>query len=249
MKIELCIPAFNEERVIAEAVHAVLEVFRKVGKEVVLTVVDNASTDRTASIVKGIDGVRVVSIPLRGKGAAVVAAARRSEADIFGFLDADLSVDPNEVLSLLPLLERKECDIVIGSRLMDSRIVDRGKFRTFSSRVFNRIRKMLVGIAVEDTQCGLKLMNARGRKVLAACEETGWFFDIEFLALAERAGMRIREVPVHWHEHRFPDRVSKLHHVRDSVEALRTMLRIRRRILRATDSFRRSGAEADIPPR
>jgi glycosyltransferase involved in cell wall biosynthesis len=249
MRIELCIPAFNEERVIAEAVRAALGVFRKVGKEVVLTVVDNASTDRTASIAKGIEGVRVMSIPVRGKGAAVVAAARRSDADIFGFLDADLSVDPSEVIALLPLLECKECDIVIGSRLMDSGIVDRGKFRTFSSRVFNRIRKMLVGVAAKDTQCGLKLMNVRGREVLAACGETGWFFDIEFLARAERAGLSIREVPVHWQEHRFPERTSKLHHVRDSMEALRTMLRIRRRLMRGEDSSRHSGAEADIPPR
>ena len=249
MRIELCIPAYNEERVIAEAVQAVLRVFRKAGKEIVLTVVDNASTDKTASIAKGIEGVRVLSIPVRGKGAAVIAAARRSDADIFGFLDADLSVDPDEVLSLLPLLERNECDIVIGSRLMDESIVDRGTFRTFSSRVFNRIRKMIVGVAAKDTQCGLKLMNARGRGVLAECGETGWFFDIEFLARAERAGLSIREVPVHWHEHRFPERVSKLNHARDTVEALRTMFRIRRRVLHKVDSSRRSGAEVDIPPR
>src|SRR3989344_1159508 len=155
MRIELCIPAFNEERVIAEAARAVLRVLRRLGKEVAVTVVDNASTDGTADIAKGIEGVSVVSIPVRGKGAAVIAAARRSEADMFGFLDADLSVDPEEIPALLPLLERSECDIVIGSRLIDGGIVNRGKFRTFSSRVFNMIRKMLVGGGGKDTQGGL----------------------------------------------------------------------------------------------
>jgi len=249
MSIELCIPAFNEERVISEAARAVLRVLRRLGKEVAVTVVDNASTDRTADIAKEIEGVRVLSISVRGKGAAVIMAARRSEADMFGFLDADLSVDPEEIPALLPLLERNECDIVIGSRLIDGGIVDRGKFRTFSSRVFNMIRKMLVGVAAKDTQCGLKLMNARGRKILAECAETGWFFDIEFLARAERAGLSIREVPVHWHEHRFPERMSKLNYARDSIEALRAMLRIRRRVMQEADSSRRSGAEVDIPPR
>ncbi len=229
-KIEICIPAFNEEQVIAESVNAVLRVFREAKRDVLITVADNASTDRTASIAGGIPRVSVLPVPVRGKGAAVIAAVRRSEADLFGFMDADLSVNPKEIISFLTPLEGNECDIVIGSRLLDSTIVDRGMFRTFLSKTFNFLRRMIVGVNVEDTQCGLKVMNARGREILAECAETGWFFDMEFLARAERAGLHIREVPIHWDEQRFPGRDSKLNLLRDSIGAFRAMFRIRRAI-------------------
>ncbi len=228
MKIEICIPAFNEERIIAESSSAVVRVLRKMGKEALVTVVDNDSTDKTASIAKGVGGVSVLSIPVRGKGAAVSAAARQSRADIFGFIDADLSADPRDIIPFLSLVETKVCDIAIGSRLLNTGTVNRGMFRTLSSRMFNVCRKIIVGISVEDTQCGLKIMNARAREILASCAETGWFLDIEFLARAERAGLRIREVPVHWNEHRFKDRKSKLVLFRDSIGALQAMLRIRK---------------------
>ena len=229
-KIEICIPAFNEEDIIGTALDILMRLFRDAGKNATLIVSDNASTDRTAEIARSIEGVSVISIPRRGKGAAVTAAARGSKADIFGFLDADLSADPKDILKLIPLLERDECDVVIGSRLMDSTIVDRGLFRTLSSRAFNIARKMIVGVNAKDTQCGLKLMNARGKDILARCVEEGWFFDIEFLARAEQARLRIREVPIRWQEHRFPGRRSKLHPMRDSIGVIRALFRIRRRI-------------------
>ncbi|MDO8553008.1 MAG: glycosyltransferase [bacterium] len=228
MAIEICIPAYNEERIIAESAGAVLRVLQKTGEDVAVIVADNDSTDGTASAAKGIPGVSVLSIPIRGKGAAVAAAARHSGADFFGFIDADLSADPEDILNLLPLVEKSGFDIAIGSRLIETTMVKRGAFRTLSSKAFNILRKMIVGVrSVEDTQCGLKIMNARGRKILAGCTEKGWFLDMEFLARAERAGLSIKEVPVHWNEHRFEDRKSKLVLLRDSVGALRAMFRIR----------------------
>jgi len=229
MSIELCIPAYNEEGIIAEAARAVLQVFRGAGKEALVTVADNASTDGTVRAAKSVPGVSVLSVPVRGKGAAVIVTAQNSKADMFGFIDADLSADPEDIIPLLSLVEEGECDIAVGSRLIDAAAVNRGAFRTVSSRVFNMLRKSILGIGVEDTQCGLKLMNARGRAVLAACKETGWFFDIEFLFRAERAGLRICEVPVHWNEHHFADRASKLRLLRDGFGALAAMMRIRRR--------------------
>lgn len=229
-KIEICIPAFNEERIIAEAVHAISAVLESARRKAQITVSDNDSNDKTAAIARAIPNVAVISIRTRGKGAAITAAARRSTADIFGFIDADLSANPEDIIPLLSLVEQGDCDIAIGSRLMDTAMIDRGIFRTLLSRAFNVARKTLVGVAAMDTQCGLKVMNARGREVLADCKEEGWFLDIEFLARAERVRLSIREVPIHWKEKRFADRKSKLSPFRDSIGAFRAMLRIRRRI-------------------
>lgn len=230
MRIDICIPAHNEARIIEEAVASVRTALERFS-DVRITVVDNASTDATAERAKEA-GARVLSIPIKGKGAAVVAAAKESDADMFVFIDADLSADPEDIAPLVETVLRGECDIAIGSRLMDTDIVERAFFRTLSSHLFNLARRTLIGIRAQDSQCGLKVMNRKGTALLAACRETGWFFDIEFLARAEKNGLIIKEVPVHWDEHRFPDRQSKLRMTRDGFAAFTAMMRIRGQLMR-----------------
>ena len=228
MRIDICIPAYNEEPIIERAVVAVRNTLAPF-PDARVVVAANGCTDETEAKAKA-SGAAVMRVATRGKGAAVIAAAKESTADIFGFIDADLSADPQDIPTLLQPLIREECDIVIGSRLTDETTVRRAYFRTASSRLFNALRRMLIGVHVTDSQCGLKLMDPKGRAVLARCTETGWFFDMEFLARAERAGLRVRELRVHWDEHRFPERVSKLNMFRDGFGALRAMLRIQRKL-------------------
>lgn len=228
MKIDICIPAYNEEAVIAEAVQTVKEALMLLPGEKRIIVADNGSTDRTATAATEAGAV-VWSQSERGKGAALIDAAIRSDADIFGFIDADLSADPKNFLDLWRLLEGG-ADLAVGSRLLDEKGVQRGFLRALSSKGFNMLRKLLLGIKVEDTQCGLKLMNSRGKAVLRECQERGWFFDMELLALAEREGLMVKETAVRWEEFRFTGRSSKLRLLRDGVGALLAMLRIRRRL-------------------
>ena len=237
MMLELCIPAYNEAAIIREAVSRVAEALESAGiREWRIVVVDNASTDDTSEQVRALAHPRisVLRIEEKGKGAALRAAARvREDADArtrFGFIDADLSADPADIALLLAPLARDEADVVIGSRLLDAALVRRGFLRSVSSRLFNAFRRALLGIRVVDSQCGLKVMNAEGRAVLRSCSEPGWFLDLEFLAKAERAGLRIRELPVHWDESRFKERSSKLRVFRDGLGALSAMRRIRARL-------------------
>jgi len=231
MKIDLCIPAFNEEAIIAEVTRELSRVLSNIPEtNFVITVANNKSTDHTALRARETPGVCVLEVPIRGKGAAVIAAARASTAEVFGFIDADLSADPRDISTLLAPLRSGEYDIAIGSRLVDTSVVKRESLRTFGSRMFNLLRKIALGISVQDTQCGLKFMNVRGKNVLALCKETGWFFDMEFLARAERANLSIIELPIRWDEHRFADRKSKLNLIRDGFATLGALLRIRRNI-------------------
>jgi len=78
-------------------------------------VAENGSTDDTAGIVEraSLPGVRLLRVAGKGKGLAIREAARASEADAFGFIDADLSADP---AAIAPMLERlaSDADLVIG---------------------------------------------------------------------------------------------------------------------------------------
>lgn len=230
MRIDVCVPAHNEERIIGETIRKLRQELAELPHDTQIIVVANGSSDATESIARS-SGVRVISRLTPGKGGAITAAAKESDADIFVFIDADLSADPNDIKAVLSPVLSDDCDIAIGSRLVNVEIVERSRVRTGTSQVFNLLQRILLGIPAKDTQCGLKCMNAQARRLLAQCEENGWFLDLELLARAHKAGMRISEIPVHWDEHRYPNRKSKLRLLRDGFGALAAMIRIRRRLV------------------
>lgn len=230
MKVELCVPAYNEAETILRALSILQEALPK-NIPVEIVVAENGSTDGTADLVEGagLQNVRVLRVQGKGKGLAIRAAAQQSEADIFGFIDADLSADPSVIPHLIKLVAEGS-DIAIGSRMLNSDLVNRGTLRTLSSRAFNIFARVILGVDCSDTQCGLKFMNVKARQLMARVEETGWFFDLELLALGSANGMRIEEHPVAWEEFRFPERQSKLRVMTDGIQAIRSMVEIRRRI-------------------
>lgn len=229
-KFELCVPAYNEAAIIAETVTLLISILdSRPDWEWRITVADNGSTDGTREKVEALrhPRVRVRPITEKGKGGAVVAVARESDADIFGFVDADLSADPHSILPFVAKIERGEHDAVIGSRLLNPSQVSRGRLRKFLSWCFNSLRKVLLDIDVKDSQCPLKIMNARAAAVLASCTEKTWFFDIEFLARMRRQELSFSEEPISWEEERYAGRKTKIRFFRDAVGAIAALFRIR----------------------
>lgn len=237
MKLVVAVPAYNEAPIIGATLSTLREALDRIeGLESHIVVADNGSTDDTSGAVTraNVHGSSVLLVPVRGKGAAVRHAAARVPHDTwYGFVDADLSSDPAAIAECLAHLSRG-ADIVIGSRLLNTKLVHRGYLRTLSSRAFNRIRRALLPLpSVRDTQCGFKFMNQRGREALLACREDGWFFDLELLAHAQQRGLTVIELPVAWEEQRYAGRRAKLSLLRDGFGALAAMVRIRRRLARA----------------
>ena len=114
-------------------------------------------------------------------------------------MDVDLSTDLAALLPLVAPLISGHSDLAIGTRLArDSRVV-RGTKRELISRTYNLILRGTLAARFSDAQCGFKAIRADvAQRLLPLVEDTGWFFDTELLVLAERAGLRIHEVPVDW---------------------------------------------------
>jgi len=228
-EINICIPAFNEEKVILQTIDALLH-FCDLYPNYIwkVTVIDNGSTDATFDVVASINDARVHVLrqPIKGKGAAVSLAAKKCTSQILVYIDADLSADPEQILLLLRVVE-SGADIAVGSRLIATDKVRRSFWRTTTAHVFKLYAEILVPVPVTDSQCGLKIMNKKGVEILASCVDRGWFFDREFLAKAHKRNLHIVEVPIAWEEFRYPNRKSKLHIFKAGIESLSSLVRIR----------------------
>src|ERR1700736_1330566 len=202
--LDIVIPVYNEERDLPGSVRRLHQFLAtEVPYPSRITVADNASTDSTLAVAQELaeelQDVDVVHLDAKGRGGALYTAWMASEAGVVAYMDVDLSTDLSALMPLVAPLISGHSDVAIGSRLAASSRVVRGPKREFVSRSYNLILRGVLGARFSDAQCGFKAVRADvARQLLPLVADTGWFFDTELLVIAERAGLRIHEVPVDW---------------------------------------------------
>ncbi|MEU1301789.1 glycosyltransferase [Streptomyces shenzhenensis] len=228
--LDVVIPVYNEEKDLGPCVLRLHEhLTRTFPYAFRITIADNASTDSTPQVAAGLAArlPEVVDFRLeqKGRGRALRAVWSASDAPVLAYMDVDLSTDLNALLPLVAPLISGHSDLAIGSRLSRSSRVVRGAKREFISRSYNLILRGSLQARFSDAQCGFKAIRRDvAQALLPLVEDTGWFFDTEMLVLAERAGLRIHEVPVDWVDD--PD--STVHIVRTATDDLKGVWRVGR---------------------
>jgi putative flippase GtrA len=203
-QVEIVVPVKDEEADLAPSVrrlHAFLA--GRFPFTAHVTIADNGSTDRTWDIATGLEaelaGVSAVRLAEPGRGRALRSIWSASECDVLAYMDVDLSTDLNALLPLVAPLMSGHSDVAIGTRLARGSRVIRGPRREVLSRGYNLLLHATLGAGFSDAQCGFKAIRRdQARALLPRTKDGGWFFDTELLVLAERAGLRIHEVPVDW---------------------------------------------------
>jgi dolichyl-phosphate beta-glucosyltransferase len=241
--LSVIVPAYNEERWIAQAVETLHERLAPFGRPYEIIVVDNASEDGTVQAMgRLLDGDRVRLLRNevnRGKGFSV----RRGMLDARGELRLMCDADCGPSLASLPrmLAAAEHADVVAGSRVAAGAQVDRQQ--PFRRRLvgwpFIAMTRTLMREPTHDVYCGFKLWRARAAEAAFSCQQLeGWVFDAEVLALARRLGFRVSEVGVAW-----ADRpASKLSITRVLVPAVRELLAARRNVRAQTLRSRKESA-------
>ena len=226
--LEVVIPVYNEERVLARSV---LRLHRFLAQEFpyswTITIADNASVDATpevaAALARDLPNLNVIRVEQQGRGRALRAAWSHSHAGVVAYMDADLSTDLRGLLPLVAPLLSGHSEIATGSRLLRGARVHRGFKRELISRSYNRLLHSVLHARFSDAQCGFKAVRADTLgDLLPMIQNESWFFDTELLIVAQRRGLRIHEVPVDWIED--PD--SSVQILATALEDLRGVARL-----------------------
>jgi len=211
VKVLIVIPTYNEADNLANIIDAILALDID---NLEILVVDDASPDRTGEIAEQLvrhHPSRVHVLHRKGKrglGMAYVAGFRwalRHKAYYVIQMDADFSHSPAYIPQFLSLMD--EFDVVIGSRYVAGGKIDErwSWWRWLLSWWANSVWvRMILGIKTRDATAGFKCWRASALQTvpLEKIRSNGYIFQVEMTYLAERMGLRINEIPIHFEDRR-----------------------------------------------
>lgn len=163
-----------------------------------------------------------------GKGSGVIIGWENSNADILTYMDVDLSIKLDDFRNLIGGIE-DGFDICVGSRYLKGSKVKRSLKRKVASFVYHKILlKLFLNVKFTDGQCGFKaITKTAAQKVLPLVRDRRWFFESEMMYLAEKVGLKIKEIPVTWEETDLQSSI-KLHKVIPEFIKKIILLRLRK---------------------
>src|SRR5882724_2698175 len=161
-RIHVTFPVLNEEAMLERSI-AYCEQHKVEIDE--LCIADNGSTDRTAHIGQALAArhrnVRYLRVGKRGFGLALKTAWGATQADFVGYMDIDLATDLRHLKEVCDHIARGDgYELYLGSRLKHGASVkNRTLVREFTSRMFNGLLRLRLGVSFSDAMCGFKFID------------------------------------------------------------------------------------------
>ena len=194
LMLTILMPCLNEAETLAFCVHQAMTALADSGVAGEVIVADNGSTDGSQAIARGL-GARVVDVPIRGYGAALMAGIEAARGKYVMMADADASYHFEHLPRFLPRLCAGD-DLVMGNRF--SGTIEDGAMpqlhRYLGNPVLSFVGRLFFGIPVRDFHCGLRAFR-RDAMLGLGLRTTGMEFASEMIVKASLAKMKISEVP------------------------------------------------------
>ena len=226
--LSIIIPAYNEEENIAFTLSKVAGYLKEKDFTYEVTVVDDGSQDATVQkaleFKDKMNNFQVIeSKPNRGKGFVLKKSMLQANGEYIMFMDADSSVLIEELDKFLPCLNDGN-DIYIASRRIPGAEVIMPWQREMAGKVFILLSKLILGLPVNDINCGFKLFRRDvARDVFSEQIMYDWSYDAEILFLSKKHGYKVKEIPVKWV---YKD-TSKVRPLRDAIGSFVSLMKIR----------------------
>lgn len=194
LDLTILMPCLNEAETLAFCVRQAVQAIHDSGVAGEVVVADNGSTDGSQAIAVA-EGARVVNVPVRGYGAALIAGIEAARGKYVMMADADASYHFEHLPRFLPKLN-EGYDLVMGNRFAGA--IEPGAMpplhRYLGNPVLSAIGQIFFRIPVRDFHCGLRAF--RRDSILGLnLRTTGMEFASEMVVKTSLAGLRMTEVP------------------------------------------------------
>jgi glycosyltransferase involved in cell wall biosynthesis len=186
--VSIIIPAKNEENGLKSILLKLIQAFPTFE----IIVVDDGSTDDTATVAKTC-GVKVISHPYSmGNGAAIKTGARHAHGDVFIFMDGD---GQHQVENITHLLEKFQqgYDMVVGARNRQSQATI---LRWFGNTFYNFIASKIVGHPILDLTSGCRIVDANKFKEFLPLLPNGFSSPTTITMAFYRSGYSVSYLPI-----------------------------------------------------
>lgn len=208
--LNILFPVYNEQKRLKNGIEKTIDYMEGyMPGKYVLTIVDNASVDGTQSIAIALtqkySQVKYIRTENKGVGIAFREGISKNTAEIVGYMDVDLSTDIRHIKDMMECFKNdNELCMVNASRWSkESDTKGRKWYRILTSNGLTIMLKLFVGLKASDSICGFKFFRKEVAENLikeAGTDENGWFYIIEVLLRAEKANLKIFELPVRWQD-------------------------------------------------
>ena len=196
LKVCVIMPAFNEASVIGDVILDVKKVFKSSPYSTELVVINDASKDDTSIIAKKSGATVVDHILNCGAGGATATGlsyAQQNGFDIAVTMDADGQHLATDTLVGVNELIKRQIDLLIGSRLINSQGMS--KTKVLGNKGLSFITYLLFGINSTDSQSGLRVYSRKALEQLR-WKTSGYEFCSEMLWRAKQLKLKIGEYPI-----------------------------------------------------
>lgn len=232
MKVSLCIPMYNESKILPTTLRKVSEYMAKTFEDYEVIFSNDGSTDNSADLVKNFGDPKIKLAGYeknRGKGCAVRTGILASDGDIVVFTDCDLAYELDVVKRIADIFESNpDADIVLGSRAVAKDGYEGYSFiRKLASKTYVKVLTIIGGLKYSDSQTGCKgFRRETADKIFSNCEIDGFAFDLEVILLAQKIKSKVIEMPVKI----INQDESKVNVVKDAIKMIKDMSVIKKRI-------------------
>jgi dolichyl-phosphate beta-glucosyltransferase len=229
-ELSLVIPTWNGGTYLASSVQAALAFFARSGIDGEVVVADDGSTDGSAVALSANARVRVLSLPHRGKGAALRAGMLVADGEIRAFTDADLPYGLGPLPLAMQYIRERRFHAVVGDRTLPGSTY-RGESllrRAISGAASFAFRTLVTG-GVYDTQCGFKVFRGDvAAEIFRLARIDGFAIDVEVIYLVLKHRLDMKRIPVQLQR----NSPSSVQVIRDSMRAARDIVAIRLNLAR-----------------
>ena len=194
-KLSVIIAVYNEEKNITPLIDQINKALKHSVVKYEIILVDDGSNDNTVNEIKSNIDRNITLVELKrnfGQTAALKAGVDIADGDYIATLDGDLQNDPDDLLMMLDVLKKNDCDIVTGIRAKRS---DDYILRKLPSKIANFMVRRVTHTKVRDNGCGIKVFKSHIIKELPLYGERHRFL----ASLAVLDGATIEQVEVKHH--------------------------------------------------